>query len=145
MKSIVDENRRLHSLRIAGFGRCWKEGAPVKEQLNVSRGVLPKQGPTNVAFQAKIHSVCGRYRLSRRKQILAEHFDTDFDDLDWEPRYNIAPTQPVVVIRRRTGALARQVSMMRWGLIPSWANAPDIGARTMNARAETVATKPSFR
>jgi putative SOS response-associated peptidase YedK len=42
--------------------------------------------------------MCGRYRLSRRKQMLAEHSDADFADLDWEPRYNIAPTQPVLVI-----------------------------------------------
>jgi hypothetical protein len=44
--------------------------------------------------------MCGRYRLSRRKEVLAEHFGADFEDLDWEPRYNIAPTQPVPVIRR---------------------------------------------
>lgn len=44
--------------------------------------------------------MCGRYRLSRRKQVLAEHFDSvPFED-DWEPRYNIAPTQPVSVIRQ---------------------------------------------
>jgi putative SOS response-associated peptidase YedK len=89
--------------------------------------------------------MCGRYRLSRRKEILAEQFDTDFDDLDWEPRFNIAPTQPVPVIRRVEGNPARQASMMRWGLIPSWAQAPDIGAQNINARSETAASKPSFR
>jgi len=89
--------------------------------------------------------MCGRYRLSRRKEILAEHFDTNFDDQDWEPRYNIAPTQPVAVIRRLGPGQARQASMMRWGLIPSWATDPTIGARTINARAETAASKPSFR
>jgi len=89
--------------------------------------------------------MCGRYRLSRRREILAEHFDTNFDDLDWEPRYSIAPTQPVAVIRRLGPGQARQASMMRWGLIPSWATDPTIGARTINARAETAASKPSFR
>jgi putative SOS response-associated peptidase YedK len=89
--------------------------------------------------------MCGRYRLSRQKEILAEHFDTDFDDLGWEPRYNIAPTQPVAVIRRVGPGQARQASMMRWGLIPSWAAEPTIAARTINARAETAASKPSFR
>ena len=89
--------------------------------------------------------MCGRYRLSRWKEILAEHFDTDFDDLDWEPRYNIAPTQPVPVIRRVEPGQARQASMMRWGLIPSWAADPTIGARMINARAETADSKPSFR
>lgn len=88
--------------------------------------------------------MCGRYRLSRRKEVLAEYFGADSSDLDWEPRYNIAPTQPVpVVTRDQHGAL--RASLMRWGLIPSWAGDPSIGARTINARAETAASKPSFR
>jgi putative SOS response-associated peptidase YedK len=88
--------------------------------------------------------MCGRYRLSRRKEILAEHFGADFSEMDWEPRFNIAPTQPVPVVRRdQSGAL--RASLMRWGLIPSWAADPSIGARTINARAETAASKPSFR
>jgi len=89
--------------------------------------------------------MCGRYRLSRRKEILAEQFDTNFDDLDWEPRYNIAPTQSVPVIRQGANPPARQATMMRWGLIPSWSLNPNVGARTINARAETAASKPSFR
>ena len=89
--------------------------------------------------------MCGRYRLSRRKEILAEQFDTDFDDLDWEPRYNIAPTQPVIVIKRSGASAARNASLMRWGLIPSWATDSKGAARTINARAETAACKPSFR
>ena len=89
--------------------------------------------------------MCGRYRLSRRKEILAEQFDTDFDDLDWEPRYNIAPTQPVAVIRQAGSGVDRKASIMRWGLIPSWAPDSTGAARTINARAETAASKPSFR
>lgn len=89
--------------------------------------------------------MCGRYRLSRRKEILAEQFDTDFDDLDWEPRYNIAPTQTVAVIRQVAGNHARKAAGMRWGLIPSWAADSAGAARTINARAETAAGKPSFR
>ena len=55
----------------------------------------------------------GRYRLSRRKQIVAEHFDaTPFDD-DWIPRYNIAPSQPVPVIRQTNST--RELALMRWG------------------------------
>jgi putative SOS response-associated peptidase YedK len=88
--------------------------------------------------------MCGRYRLSRRKEVLAEQFDTNFDDLDWEPRYNIAPTQAVPVIRQTANIQGRQAAMMRWGLIPSWSTNPNVGARTINARAETVGTKPSF-
>ena len=62
--------------------------------------------------------MCGRYRLSRRKQIIAEHFDaTAFDD-DWTPRYNIAPSQPVPVIRQAANS-TRELGLLRWGLIPS--------------------------
>ena len=89
--------------------------------------------------------MCGRYRLSRRKEVLAEHFGADFEDLDWEPRYNIASTQPVPVIRRDGRGPTLHASLMRWGLIPSWAADPSVSARTINARSETAASKPSFR
>lgn len=89
--------------------------------------------------------MCGRYRLSRRKQILAEHFDaTPFDD-DWEPRYNIAPTQQVPVVRQHPTEPARQLSHMRWGLIPSWSKDESGAARMINARSETAAALPAFR
>ncbi len=88
--------------------------------------------------------MCGRYRLSRRKQIVTEYFDVPEDDEDWTPRYNIAPTQPVPVIRKTPNQL-REMVFLRWGLIPSWATEPSIGAKTINARAETVSTTASFR
>ena len=89
--------------------------------------------------------MCGRYRLSRRKQIIEEHFDTaDWGD-DWSPRYNIAPTQPVPVIRQHPKEPIRQISTMRWGLIPHWSKDASSAARTINARSETAATKPAFR
>jgi putative SOS response-associated peptidase YedK len=56
--------------------------------------------------------VCGRYRLSRRKQIIEEHFDTVSGDEDWSPRYNIAPTQPVPVIRQNSKEPVRELSLM---------------------------------
>jgi putative SOS response-associated peptidase YedK len=89
--------------------------------------------------------VCGRYRLSRRKQLVEEYFDTASGDEDWNPRYNIAPTQPVAVIRQNPKEPVRELSLMRWGLIPSWATDPSAAARMINARSETVATKPAFR
>ncbi len=95
--------------------------------------------------QLQFRSVCGRYRLSRRKEILAEHFGADVSGLEWEPRYNIAPTQPVPVIRRSGSGLTWKASTVRWGLIPSWASDPAVGARAINARSETAASKPSFR
>jgi putative SOS response-associated peptidase YedK len=88
--------------------------------------------------------MCGRYRLSRRKQIIAEHFDASGDE-DWGPRYNIAPTQPVPVIRQNAREPVRELSLMRWGLIPSWSKDPSGAASLINARSETAAAKPAFR
>jgi putative SOS response-associated peptidase YedK len=88
--------------------------------------------------------MCGRYRLSRCKQLIAEYFETD-NEVDWEPRYNIAPSQPVGIIRQDPSRPERHFSPARWGLIPSWASDASIGFKTINARAETVASKPAFR
>ena len=87
--------------------------------------------------------MCGRYRLSRRKQIVEEYFDAGSDD-DWAPRYNVAPTQPVPVIRQHPKEPRRKLSLMRWGLIPSWAKTLS-GPPMINARSETAATMPAFR
>jgi putative SOS response-associated peptidase YedK len=89
--------------------------------------------------------MCGRYRLSRRKQIIEERFETQPWDDDWNPRYNIAPTQPVPVIRQHPKEPRRDLSMMRWGLIPSWAKDTSGAARMINARSETAHTLPAFR
>jgi putative SOS response-associated peptidase YedK len=88
--------------------------------------------------------MCGRYRLSRRKQIIEEHFDSVSEEEDWSPRYNIAPTQPVPIIRQHPKE-HRDLSLVRWGLIPSWAKDASSSAQMINARSETAATKPAFR
>jgi putative SOS response-associated peptidase YedK len=89
--------------------------------------------------------MCGRYRLSRRKQVVEEYFDTAPWDEEWSPRYNIAPTQPVPVIRQHPKEPVRQLSLMKWGLLPSWAKDASGAAGMINARSETAATKPAFR
>ena len=89
--------------------------------------------------------MCGRYRLTKRKQLVEEYFDAVSREEDWTPRYNIAPTQPVPVIRQNPKEPVRELSLMRWGLIPSWARDPSGAARMINARSETAATKPAFR
>jgi putative SOS response-associated peptidase YedK len=89
--------------------------------------------------------MCGRYRLSRRKQIIEEQFETQPWDDDWSPRYNIAPTQQIPVVRQHPKEPIRQISLMRWGLIPSWAKDTSGAAGMINARSETAATKPAFR
>ncbi|HUE12881.1 MAG TPA: SOS response-associated peptidase, partial [Planctomycetaceae bacterium] len=64
-------------------------------------------------------------------------------ETELSPRYNIAPTQNVAVIRQ--DGKSRQLALMRWGLVPSWSKDPKGGPPIINARAETIATKPSFR
>jgi len=89
--------------------------------------------------------MCGRYRLSRRKQIIEEHFDSVSGDEDWTPRYNIAPTQHVPIIRQHPKEPRRELSLVSWGLIPSWAKDASGAAKMINARSETAATLPAFR
>jgi putative SOS response-associated peptidase YedK len=89
--------------------------------------------------------MCGRYRLSRRKQLVEEYFDSPWDEQDWAPRYNIAPTQSVPVIRQHPKKPVRDLSLMKWGLIPSWAKDPSAGASMINARSETAHERPAFR
>ena len=86
--------------------------------------------------------VCGRYTLTDPGEELIRHFQLPGLPQEYRPRYNIAPTQPVLAIIDADG---RRAGMLRWGLIPSWAKDPAIGNRMINARAETVAEKPSFR
>ena len=88
--------------------------------------------------------MCGRYRLSRRKQILEEHFDSVSELEEWNPRYNIAPTQPVPVIRQNPKESIRELSLCQWGLVPRWAKDPSAAAKMINARSETASTKPAF-
>ena len=88
--------------------------------------------------------MCGRYTLKAIAEILADQFD--FEELaDAKPRYNIAPAQLVACVRFLPGSQKREGIMLRWGLIPSWATDPDIGMKLINARAETVDERPSFR
>ena len=88
--------------------------------------------------------MCGRYTLATPTEALEELFQLQTALPSLRPRYNIAPTQPVAVVRRSTEG-EREMVIMHWGLIPSWAKEPDIGNRLINARSETVSEKPSFR
>jgi putative SOS response-associated peptidase YedK len=88
--------------------------------------------------------MCGRFSLAVTPKELARSFDLETVP-DFPARYNIAPTQPVAVILRTNDQPKRHLRLMRWGLIPAWAKDPAIANRLINARAETVAEKPSFR
>lgn len=85
--------------------------------------------------------MCGRYTLITDIKKVAESFGVDPLPTN-SPRYNIAPTQDIVAILKNGTA---HMSTLRWGLIPAWAKDESIGSRMINARAETLAEKPSFK
>lgn len=91
-------------------------------------------------------SMCGRFRAARKKEVLEEAFGAvdGLDDVGWVPRYNVAPGQDIVALRQSAVEPRPRISRLRWGLIPSWAKEPSIGYKMINARSETVTTKPSF-
>jgi putative SOS response-associated peptidase YedK len=87
--------------------------------------------------------MCGRYVLSTTAEAVAEHFVIDVSP-PIPPRYNIAPTQQAPVLRvARSGA--QELVLLRWGLVPFWAKDLAIGQRQINARAESLATRPAYR
>ena len=87
--------------------------------------------------------MCGRYTLRTPVEKLAEEFGFDASSVEVPPNYNVAPTQEVAAVLAEGGQ--RHLELLRWGLIPSWADDPGIGSRMINARAETAPEKPSFR
>ncbi len=87
--------------------------------------------------------MCGRFAFYSPTEAAAALFGVEAAH-EVEPRYNIAPTQFVAAIRDNDEK-QRELVMLRWGLIPFWAKDPSIGNRMINARAETVAEKPSYR
>lgn len=88
--------------------------------------------------------MCGRYTLSTPVEALPGEFGLAGPLPELRPSYNVAPTQEVPAVVTGSGE-GRRLEMLRWGLIPAWADDPGIGARMINARSETVAEKPSFR
>jgi putative SOS response-associated peptidase YedK len=105
--------------------------------------------------------MCGRFVSARQRQELIDEFLVEADHVagDVAPDYNVAPTDRIYTVLTRGGdgerapaehaadgdRPTRQLHRLRWGLVPSWAKDPSVGSRMINARAETVAAKPSFR
>jgi putative SOS response-associated peptidase YedK len=87
--------------------------------------------------------MCGRYTLASPTERLAEEFGVDASSTELAPNYNVAPTQQVAAVLEEGGQ--RRLEVLRWGLIPPWADDPGIGSRMINARSETAPGKPSFR
>lgn len=87
--------------------------------------------------------MCGRFTITHPNTALAALFDASLgNDLPESPRYNICPTNPVAVVTAEGG---RRLRFMRWGFIPAWYKTPGDGPLIINARSDTVATKPAFR
>lgn len=97
--------------------------------------------------------MCGRYASARKRQELLQEFLVERDRVTepLEADYNVAPTDPVYAVLTRGARgtpsedVARELRTVRWGLVPSWAKDPGIGSRMINARAETVDSRPAFR
>ena len=87
--------------------------------------------------------MCARYNLTSPPEAVRRYFALDACEA-FPPRYNIAPTQPVAIVRLAPSG-ARELRLVRWGLIPGWVKDPRSFSLIVNARAETVAEKPSFR
>jgi putative SOS response-associated peptidase YedK len=95
-------------------------------------------------------AMCGRYSLIIPPDAIRLLFNIIGPLPNWPPRYNLAPTESVPILRRREGAPAdaadeRELLLARWGLVPGWAKDLSIGARCINARAESIETTPAFR
>jgi putative SOS response-associated peptidase YedK len=88
--------------------------------------------------------MCGRFTLRASPAALREWFPL-LDVPEMKPRYNIAPTQQVLAIRRQPELERPACAWLRWGLVPHWADDTKIGQRMINARAESTAQKPAFR
>ncbi len=83
--------------------------------------------------------MCGRFTIRTNMNRLLLEFGAEARGLETVPRYNVAPTQQILILK------GGQISLAKWGLIPSWAKDAKIGNSLINARAETVAEKPAFR
>ncbi len=86
--------------------------------------------------------MCGRFTLAVDPGEFSEEFDGAEFPQQFQPRYNISPSQPVLAIANES---TKAATFVLWGLIPSWAKDPTIGSRLINARAETLGEKPAFR
>lgn len=87
--------------------------------------------------------MCGRYTFTTEPDKITERFDLSEILFELQPRFNIAPGQPIPAIIEDQGK--RRIGQIRWGLVPSWAKDEKIGYKMINARAETLTEKPAFR
>lgn len=90
--------------------------------------------------------MCGRFTLIRDIGSIARAFDVPAPDaFKVQPRYNVAPSQNILTLIRDKDTTPTHLALLRWGLVPAWAKDESIGNRMINARAESLAEKPSFK
>jgi putative SOS response-associated peptidase YedK len=87
--------------------------------------------------------MCGRFEIHSPIEIIAEIFGIADWDIEYQPRYNIAPSQDILIVINNNGN--RKLIKSRWGFVPSWSRDLNIGYRMINARAETVASSKTFK
>ena len=113
----------------------WTDGCRIAPRVRMSLARTP---------EGILSTMCGRYTLKSSREAIAQRFDVDPQQM-LAARFNIAPGQSVPVVRVNPATHQREWVLLRWGLVPSWADEPAIGNRLVNARSETAATKPAFR
>src|SRR5215207_3281518 len=90
--------------------------------------------------------MCGRFAFYSPHEAVVRLFNLDESLAELEPRYNVAPTMHVPAVREDNDAAAtRRLALLYWGLVPAWAKDKSVGARMINARAETLRAKPAYR
>lgn len=87
--------------------------------------------------------MCGRFYLDAEREYIEQAFDVDLGNLDLVPRYNIAPSQPILTITQ--DSQGRHAQYMRWGLIPAWSKGVDARYSMINARIESIHEKPAYK
>src|SRR5262249_15460116 len=134
---------RFPNWRIACCARHPRSAPPARHSaFRAAVGVRARRRLSFVPGR-EVRAVCGRFTLTTPPSVLAREFQLDAVP-DLAPRYNAARGQDVATIWQAAGA-PRALRLRRWGLVPHWAPDPGIGARLVNARAESAGSKPAFR
>ena len=123
----------------------------LQERLTVSEILLRRelraqwQGEIGVRWKQRVYTpdrpMCGRYTLGKVHELV-DRFSVAVEDISADPRFNVSPSQHMPVVVREE---SNRLTLMQWGLLPSWAKDPKTAPRPINARIEGVLTKPTFR
>lgn len=140
-------SRRIQTWHGEAIVGTWRSDAPTRPADIAVHSMPTTQPALDAGLAARrrcgtIGFMCGRFEISALDQILAA-FDAEETVEFGPPRYNIAPSQQVPIVRQNGGR--RTITLARWGLIPYWAEDASIGNKLINARSETVGSKPAFR